>query len=190
MGLKDIQKPKRMLTLYHGSPNMNIKKFDISYSRKSFLDFGIGIYFTTNIEQAMLWSIKKSTIGAVYEVPFIFSELNVKQYLTYSNEFIKTFCLCRAGFEKEVFEIADCDAVYGYVIDNDKEVIVKKTYDYAIGKITEANVRSSIRLMEGKDQVCIKKQSILNKMMVKNIRLNERVKGFPPGERRSVKWKK
>lgn len=64
MALKDLQKSRRILKLYHGSPCLNIDKFDIRYSRKSFLDFGQGVYFTTSEEQAMQWSIKHSNIGA------------------------------------------------------------------------------------------------------------------------------
>ena len=105
MGLKDLTKPRRMLRLYHGSPVKNIEKFDISYSRKSFLDFGRGIYFTTSEEQAMQWSIKQSDSGAVYMVEVDSGLLVIKQYLDYSDEFINTFCLCRAGFEEDVDQI-------------------------------------------------------------------------------------
>lgn len=59
MELRDLQKPRRIIKFYHGSPCLNICKFDISHSRSSFLDFGVGVYFTTSEEQAMLWSIKK-----------------------------------------------------------------------------------------------------------------------------------
>ena len=58
MGLKDLTKPRRMLRLYHGSPVKNIEKFDISYSRKSFLDFGRGIYFTTSDTVSQVQSIQ------------------------------------------------------------------------------------------------------------------------------------
>ena len=48
MVLKDIQKPRRIIKFYHGNKNTNLTSFDIQYSRKSLLDFGVGIYFTTS----------------------------------------------------------------------------------------------------------------------------------------------
>lgn len=190
MPLNDIQKPRRIIRLYHGSPVLNIDKFDISYSRDSFLDFGAGIYFTTSEEQAMIWSIKKSDMGAVYMVEIDSAKLNLKQYLTYSNEFINTFCLCRAGLEDEVLDIKGYNSIYGYVIDNDKEGIVKSTNDYALGKATAAQVRANIRVYEDKDQLCVKNQAILNSMTIKSVRCTEYVGGYPRNDRRAVKWKK
>lgn len=190
MPLRDIQKPRRILRLYHGSPITNISKFDIAYSRESFLDFGKGIYFTTSEEQAMLWSIHNSNIGAVYMVEIDSAKLNLKQYLTYSNEFIHTFCFCRAGFEEVVTDIKGFDAVYGYVIDNNKEGIAKSTNDYVLKKATAAQVRSNIRVYDDKDQICIKNQEILDTMKVSKPRLTEYVSGYPKNDRRAVKWVK
>lgn len=190
MPLKDIQKPRRILRLYHGTPKLDIDRFDIIYSRSSFLDFGRGIYFTTNEEQAMLWSIKQSNVGAVYTVEIDTSKLKLKQYLNYSDEFINTFCLCRAGLEDIVSEIEGYNSIYGYVIDNDKDGIIKYTNDYALRKVTAAQVRAKIRIYENKDQLCIKSQDILDKMVIKSVRYTQYVNGYPRNDRRAVKWKK
>lgn len=190
MPLKDIQKPRRIIRLYHGSPVLDIDKFDLSYSRDSFLDFGRGMYFTTSEEQAMIWSIKKSNIGAVYMVEIDSLKLNLKQYLTYSNEFINTFCLCRAGFEEEVYDIKGYNSIYGYVIDNDKDGIVKSTNDYVLGIATAAQVRANIKVYEDKDQLCVKSQDILDNMIIKSVRYTTYVGGYPRNDRRSVRWKK
>lgn len=190
MSLRDIQKPRRIVRLYHGSDKLNINKFDISYSRHSFLDFGRGIYFTTNEEQAMLWSIRSNNIGAVYTIELDTSELNIKQYLTYSNDFIHTFCLCRAGFEDVVTDIQNIDAVYGYVIDNDKAAITKHTNDYYLGKANATQVRANIKVFEAKDQFCIKNQKVLDSLSIKSIRLTERVFGYSKTDWRAVKWKR
>lgn len=190
MPLKDIQKPRRILTLYHGSPITDITKFDVTKSRKSFLDFGQGIYFTTSELQAMLWSINKCDSGAVYMVQVDTGILNLKQYLTYSDEFVNTFCLCRAGFEEDIPDIQKYDSIYGYVIDNDRENIVKKTNDYALGIASAAEVRNNIRVFDNKDQICIKAQDLLDKMPIKNVRYTEYVPGYPRNDGRSVKWKK
>lgn len=190
MALKDLKKPRKILRLYHGSPVKNIKHFDILYSRESFLDFGKGIYFTTSEEQAMQWSIKQSNTGAVYMVEVDSDLLVLKQYLDYSDEFIDTFCLCRAGFETTVNQIKGFNSVYGYVIDNDKAGIIKTTNDYALGKATPAMVRARIHVFDNKDQICFKNQEILNKLKIKNVRYTEYVSGFSRNDRRAVKWVK
>lgn len=190
MALRDLKKPRRLLRLYHGSPKLNLEKFDISYSRDSFLDFGRGIYFTTSEEQAMQWSIKQSNTGAVYMVTIDSDLLDLKQYLSYSDEFINTFCLCRAGFEQDVSQIKGYNAIYGYVIDNDKDGIVKATNDYVLGKATSAMVRSNIHVFDDKDQICFKNQDILDKLSIKDVRYTVYVKGYDRNDRRAVKWKK
>lgn len=190
MALRDLQKPRRIIKLYHGTPCDNIEKFDIRASRKSFLDFGVGIYFTTNEEQAMLWSIKHSNHGVVYEVEIDASQLSILQFLTYSNDFIHTFCFCRAGLEEMVSNINNYDAVYGYVIDNDKDIITTKTNDYVIGLATPAAIRNSIKVYEDKDQLCIKSQDILNGLEIKRKRYTEYIPGHPRNRREAVKWKK
>ncbi len=187
--LRTRKTPRGTVVLYHGSSCMDIEKFDIQYSR-DYLDFGVGMYFTTNREQAMLWSITKSRFGAVYEVEIDLDQVDLKQFLRYDNEFINTFCLCRAGFEPDANAIKGYNAIYGYMIDNDRAAIVKSTNDYVIGKATEAEVRNSIRVFESKDQLCIKEQWILDQMQIKWKGITEKVDGFPRGDRRSVKWKK
>lgn len=190
MPLKDLQKPRRIIRLYHGSPVLNIQNFQISKSRESFLDFGKGIYFTTSEEQAMQWSIKDKNIGAVYMVEIDSTSINLKQYLSYSDDFINTFCLCRAGLEGMVNNIKGYDAIYGYVIDNDKEGITRATNDYALNKIKAAAVRQRIRIFDNKDQICFKNQAVLDTLQIKSMRLTERVAGYPQNDRRAVRWKK
>lgn len=73
MPLRDIQKPRRILRLYHGSPITNISKFDIAYSRESFLDFGKGIYFTTSEEQASV--LFSSADRAIPIMPMVTAEI-------------------------------------------------------------------------------------------------------------------
>lgn len=188
--LRDLQKPRRIIRLYHGSPVLNIQNFQISKSRESFLDFGKGIYFTTSEDQAMQWSIKDKKIGAVYMVEIDSALIKLKQYLTYSNEFIDTFCLCRAGLEEMVNNIKGYDAIYGYVIDNDKEGITRATNDYTLHKIEAAAVRQRIRIFDNKDQICFKNQAVLDTLQIKSMRLTERVAGYPQNDRRAVRWKK
>ena len=55
------------MKVYHGSSSRSITKFDLRHSLRTNLDFGKGIYFTTNIEQAIAWSCRNKPVGAVYE---------------------------------------------------------------------------------------------------------------------------
>lgn len=170
MRLKSIYTYGNNIILYHGTTVRDIAKFDLSKSRDTFLDYGKGIYFTTNEEQAKQWATRHSSVGVVYTVRIDLSGLKIKQYLNYSNEFINTFCLCRAGLESDVKEIQGYDAIYGCMIDNDRETIVKIVNDYVLGA-TEQQVRSSIKLLNAKDQFCIKTQEVLDKISILNIRL-------------------
>ena len=201
MALINIKKPRRILRLYHGSSDTDIEKFDLNKSRKSFLDFGIGIYFTTNPEQAKLWSIKKGNSGAVYQVEIDTAFLDDKQYLTYSDEFIDTFCKCRAGMESEAYDIKSCKSVYGYVVDNDGPGIVKATNDYITKKANTpeekraraAAVRNSIRVFDNKDQICIKTQELLDKLKITAIAYTKYNGRYEKNDERAVDiktWKR
>lgn len=41
-----------LIKLYHGSPYPNIEKFEITARTRRHTDYGLGVYFTTNREQA------------------------------------------------------------------------------------------------------------------------------------------
>ena len=58
MALQDLTR-RGIIRLYHGSNRADITHFDLRYSRRSFSDFGVGVYFTTSEEQAMQWAVKK-----------------------------------------------------------------------------------------------------------------------------------
>ena len=81
------------MKLYHGSPNRNIKKFKIIPRENNTPEFGDGIYFTSNIKQAKLWSCSNSKQGAIYEIDIEINKLKGKKlesddlfyYLSYLN---------------------------------------------------------------------------------------------------------
>jgi len=52
--LTDYQK----VTLYHGTSNGEIDKFTLNQGRTD-VDFGKGVYFTTKLQQAIDWSVRK-----------------------------------------------------------------------------------------------------------------------------------
>lgn len=189
MALPDLTR-RGIIRLYHGSSRTDITHFELKYSRKNFSDFGVGVYFTTSEEQAMQWAVKSSNVGAVYAIDLDIRGLDIKQYLTYSDKFIDTFCLCRAGFEDQAQDIKGHSIVYGFMIDNDKKAITKATNDYVTARIQANQVRGAIKVFDNKDQLCIKRQDILDKIIVKTPRLVERVPGYPSYDRRSYKWKR
>lgn len=88
--------------------------------------------------------LKKSNFGAVYEIDLDVSILNIKQFLSYSNEFIDTFCLCRAGLEEKVEVIKGYDTVnnvylflnlyFKYCKEADKKVLTS-AFNNIISKV-------------------------------------------------------
>ncbi|WP_026523461.1 MULTISPECIES: DUF3990 domain-containing protein [unclassified Butyrivibrio] len=164
-----------MIKLYHGSPCQNITKFNIDYSRNE-LDFGKGIYFTTDEEQAKQWSLKGNVgSGAVYEISINPSLMNIKRYTTYSDEFIETFCLCRVGLEDTIPDLCKYDAIYGYMLDHDSSRIIKYTNDYVMGIADAATVRANLRLFDHRNQFCIKKQELLDSLKIHRIMFTKRI---------------
>lgn len=162
------------VTFYHGTPVKDLKRFDITKARST-LDYGKGIYFTTNEEQAKEWSLKHDAKeGAVYEVKIDLSRLKIKTFTSYTDEFINTFCFCRVGLE-EMVALEEYDAVYGLMLDHYREKIFKFTNDYVYNGISAATVRANISAFEERDQLCIKKQEVLDSIPIHRIMYTKRI---------------
>lgn len=81
------------MKLYHGSSNKNINNFKIIPRKNNIPEFGDGLYFTTNLDQAKERSCYKSKTGAVYEIDIDLEKLKGKNlknddlfyYLSYLN---------------------------------------------------------------------------------------------------------
>lgn len=81
------------MKLYHGSPDRNIEKFKILFRKNNTPEFGDGVYFTSNKNQAKEWSCFKSKNGAIYEIDIDIDKLKGKNlenddlfyYLSYLN---------------------------------------------------------------------------------------------------------
>ena len=63
------------MILYHGSDNPNIKEFTLKKSRKK-IDFGVGIYLTSNKRQAEAWAKRKKK-GIVYVFDIDMKDISV-----------------------------------------------------------------------------------------------------------------
>ena len=110
-----------MKKLYHGSPNKNIKKFKIISRENNTPEFGDGLYFTTNLEQAKEWSCYKSKTGAVYEIEIDLEKLKGKK-LENDDLFFYLFYLNRIDLKELVDECLDelngLDYIFGKMIKN------------------------------------------------------------------------
>lgn len=68
----------KLTILYHGSKYTNIEKFKIIPRKKNTAEFGDGVYFTSNFEQAKKHSCRYSNVGAVYEIDIDLEKIKVK----------------------------------------------------------------------------------------------------------------
>ena len=108
------------MKLYHGS-NMAIKAIDLCKS-KPFKDFGKGFYLSDNEAQAMDMAKFKSSISGGLPIVTAFefdclglasSDLKVKKYDSYSDEWLDFIIANREGREVEVY-----DFIYGPIADD------------------------------------------------------------------------
>lgn len=107
------------MNLYHGTSYRDIKKFKIIDRKQHYPDFGTGLYFTSNFEQAKQWSCSKSAKGAIYEIDIDLEEL-VGKNLNNDELFYYLVYLCRIDLQNLVEECLDeldnVDYVYGKMI--------------------------------------------------------------------------
>lgn len=109
-----------IVKLYHGTDKINLNYLSSGKSKKD-NDFGEGLYFTSNLEQAKAWSIKRGkSKGAVYEIEIDLDNplLNIKSYNEKEIKELLYYCRCEnvdlanefiEGFEK-------ADIVYGRML--------------------------------------------------------------------------
>lgn len=136
MLVKDkIDKYEKKIKLYHGTNNRDIEQFKIIYREENPPDFGAGLYFTSNFEQAKQWSCSKSNIGAIYEIDIYLDSL-IGKNLNNDELFYYLSYLCRIDLENLVDEclneLNNVDYVYGKMlkeINNFKSIAEKFNSD-------------------------------------------------------------
>lgn len=183
------------ITLYHGSPYI-INQFVVSQYARSRTDYGLGVYFTTNREQAKKWSVRGNGTkhGYVYEVHLDYrliqnGQISLKEFLDYSDEFIDTFTVCRTyGISPD--NIKNVDVVYGVMIDSNKDRINQICEDYALGKIDRVTVRRNLKLLKESDQVCIKNNTLLQALKIHRVDETYVLSGRSKNEERNILWRK
>lgn len=183
------------VTLYHGSPDI-IPKFQITDKSRSRTDFGLGVYFTTNREQAKEWSIRGAGVkhGYVYEVKFDLRTIKsgtvrLKSFLDYNEEFIETFTYCRA-FGTNPDNIKGYDMIYGLMLDSGGYTIQEICDGYTLGKYTMQQVKSKLMTFENKDQICIKSQDILDNLKIERVYETYLLGSYTKSRKENIRWKK
>ncbi len=159
-----------MIIVYHGTSYGDIEKFEIRESDRG-LDFGKGVYFTTNRKQAEEWSLNRSDKGYVYKCELDCSDLKVLRYAEKSEDFIYSIYLCRIKLEdvaKENIEnFEDADIVFGLMVDGKIKEIVNKLEQFNEGDIDYSELFNAIDVFEDeKNQICVKSQYALKKVKI------------------------
>lgn len=156
------------MKVYHGSSSRSITKFDLRHSLRTNLDFGKGIYFTTNIEQAIAWSCRNKSVGAVYECEIDITGFSVLNLDKKDEDLLYVLYLCRIGLEDyadTVDGFENADIVMGLMLDGK----VKKFEDLAerfnTGDVPYDKFYEQVELYSnGYDQICIKSKDALQQI--------------------------
>ena len=129
------------MILYHGS-NMIIDKIDLDMSKPN-KDFGKGFYLSENESQAMEMANFKSALlgGEPIVTKFEFndsimqsSDLRIKVFADYSEEWADFVFANREGYEVELYDI-----VYGPIANDKVGLQIRKLKDGSIDKVEFLN---------------------------------------------------
>ena len=154
------------MIIYHGSDCANIESFEFGHSRID-LDFGKGVYFTTNLEQAKIWSCKNSAHGAVYECDIDITALNVLYLEGKANEDLAyTLYLCRIELEDvakdTIANFEEADLIWGELLGGSIKKFKKAAEKFNEGNISYENFTSRMKLYNNSNnQICIKSEYAL-----------------------------
>lgn len=155
------------MKIYHGTANNNISVFDFGHCKEN-RDFGKGVYFTTNIDQAKEWSVKHSAAGTVYEYDVDFSDLKARVFSSKLDEDqLYVIYLCRIGLEEIVPDAVDnfddADIVVGFMLDGQIRNFRFIAEKFNQGDISFEEFRDKLKMYdEGKSQICIKSARALD----------------------------
>lgn len=195
-GLKELKYKPNPISIYHGTPCESIRQFTILADARSRLDYGKGVYFTTNREQAKKWSVRGEGVsnGYVYEVKLDYrlilqGKFRLKQFLEYNDEFINTYTYCRT-YGKDFDTILGYDVIYGLMIDGKGDAIIKECGDFALGKISRTELKRKLHILQDSDQLCIKNTELLHRLEIRKIYKTEVIKGRSKSDERNIIWKK
>ena len=154
------------MKLYHGTDNRSIEQFSLKYCRDN-LDFGKGVYFTRNFNQALEWSCKKNGEGAVYECDIDLSHLKIMNS-SFEENFWPAVCLCRTASEDIARDIIDgfeeADIVEGLMLDGRIPEFGNLANKYIAGDISADEFYNKAKKFDNsKNQYCFKTEESINK---------------------------
>ena len=153
------------MILYHGS-YCPIEKPDLTYSRDK-LDFGKGFYLTPYREQAERWCVRFSRTGRnavlnIYELPdtlLASSELHIKRFESYSEEWLDFIFACRKG--EDIYK--QYDIITGGIA-NDR--IFATIDSYFAGYMSKEMALEKLKYEKPNHQICILCQSVIDQYLI------------------------
>lgn len=156
------------MKVYHGSSSRHIKKFNFRHSRKT-LDYGRGIYFTTNFDQAKEWSCKYRSVGAVYECEIELDHFKLLTLHSKKEDLIYLLYLCRIGLEdiakESIDSFEEADIVYGLMLDGKMDEFSEFAEQFNDGSISYEEFSEKVKLFRYPyNQLCIKSKKALEQI--------------------------
>lgn len=152
------------MKIYHGTNERNLPFLD-DIKKRFDLDFGNGIYLTSNIDQAIEWSCRHQNEGAVYEYEIDLSALKELKLSIAEDDYYYLCYLCKINLEfiaKETIDnFEDADVVYGCMIKNVKK-FKDKAEEFNEGNINLEEFKNITKIHNAKDQFCFKKEKAIN----------------------------
>lgn len=149
------------MIVYHGS-YCQITAADLTFSREK-LDFGKGFYVTPMQSQAERWSKRFLRMGReavlnIYELDdaiWVSSDLRIKQFESYSEEWLDFIFACRKGETS----YQQYDIVAGGVANDN----IFATLDaYFAGYMSKDMALEKLKFEQPNHQICILNQNILD----------------------------
>ena len=120
---------EKELVLFHGTGERSIEEFRIIPREDNISDFGAGVYFTSNYDQAKEWSCKHKDKGAVYGIDIDLSLLMGKSLDKEDELFYYALYLNRIGLNEIaddcLTEISNMDYLYGRMLYDTRHFIPK-----------------------------------------------------------------
>ena len=158
----DLKRIQCIDKLYHGTDQL-FDEFDLSKA-KPFKDFGKGIYFTSDFNQAQKWAQKK---GDRKSTAYIYcyavdnhkvNDFKILELLQYDREWLEFICKSRIEGKE-----TDYDIIYDRIADNQYSEISDSLQKYAQNGISAEEVIEKIRWDNPKaDQYCFKNRNALS----------------------------
>lgn len=152
------------MKLYHGTSCRDIKQFDLNKGRKN-IDFGKGVYFTSSFQQALEWSCRHSSNGAVYECELDLSAFSGLNFSAEDEDVYYYVYLCRLDLEDIVPDAIDntegLDYVQGVMLDGKIRGFEQIAEKFNEGDITIDEFKQAVEFWENKNQVCIKSEQAI-----------------------------